>query len=186
MSIPNTRPLQRRPIHPGEILREEFLPDYGLTVNELATVIGVSRQSVNELVRERRSLSPKMAIRLAQLFDNGAEYWLNLQRAVDLYDARREAGPKVVAKAVRKPAGAFRAGATTESMAALAHQVMEDPRASQIQKSLAAAALEKHSAVPGASAQVERKAAMVMRSERYAQITRELAASVLAQAREER
>lgn len=186
MSIPNSRPLQRRPIHPGEILREEFMPDYGLTVNELATAIGVSRQSVNELLRERRSLSPKMAIRLAQLFDNGAEFWLNLQRAVDLYEARLEVVPKAVAKAVRKPAGAVGAGARATSMAALANQVMKDPRASRIQKSLAASALAKHSSVPGASAQAERTAAMVLRGKRYAKITRDLAASVLAQAREER
>ena len=88
MSIPNTEALQRRPIHPGEILREEFLPDYGLTVRGLAAALGVSRQSVNELLLERRSLSPEMALRLEQFFGNGAEFWLNLQRSVDLYDAR--------------------------------------------------------------------------------------------------
>lgn len=186
MSIPNSRPLQRRPIHPGEILREEFMPDYGLTVHELATAIGVSRQSVNELVRERRSLSPKMAVRLAQLFDNGAEYWLNLQRAVDLYEARLEAAPEAVAKAVRKPAGAVGASAPAESMEALASQVMRDPRASKIQRSLAASALGRRSGSLGTSAETERTAAMVMRGKRYAKITRDLAASVLAQAREER
>lgn len=87
MSIPNTRPLQRRPIHPGEILREDFVPDYDLSVSGLASALGVSRQSVNELLRERRALSPEMALRLAKLFGNSAEFWLNLQRAVDLYDA---------------------------------------------------------------------------------------------------
>lgn len=87
MSIPNTRPLQRRPIHPGEILREDFMPDYALTVSGLATALGVSRQSVNELLRERRAVSPEMALRLATLFGNSAEFWLNLQRSVDLYDA---------------------------------------------------------------------------------------------------
>ena len=88
MSLPNTRPLERRPIHPGEILREDFMPDYGLTVSELASELGVSRQSINELLRERRAVSPEMAIRLARLFGNAPEFWLNLQRAVDLYDAR--------------------------------------------------------------------------------------------------
>ena len=87
MSIPNTRPLQRRPIHPGEILREDFLPDYDLTVSGLAAALGVSRQSVNELLRERRAVSPEMAIRLARLFGNSAEFWMNLQRSVDLWDA---------------------------------------------------------------------------------------------------
>jgi len=88
MSVPNTRALQRRPIHPGEILREEFMPDYGLSVSGLSAALGVSRQSVNELVRERRAVSPQMALRLGRLFGNGAEIWLNLQRAIDLYDAQ--------------------------------------------------------------------------------------------------
>jgi antitoxin HigA-1 len=88
MSIPNDRPLQRRPVHPGEILREDFMPDYGLTVSGLASALGVSRQSVNELLRERRAVSPEMALRLSTLFGNSAEFWLNLQRSVDLYDAQ--------------------------------------------------------------------------------------------------
>ena len=88
MSFPNTRPLQRRPIHPGEILREEFIPDYELSVSGVASALGVSRQSVNELLRERRAVSPEMALRLAKLFGNPPEFWLNLQRCVDLWDAR--------------------------------------------------------------------------------------------------
>lgn len=78
--------MQRRPTHPGEMLREDFLPDYGLTASTLAEAIGVSRQSINELLRERRSLSPAMALRLAKLFGNSPEFWLNAQRAVDLWD----------------------------------------------------------------------------------------------------
>jgi len=68
------------------MLREDFLPGYGLTVSGLAEAIGVSRQSVNELLRERRAISPDMALRLARLFGNTAEFWLNAQRAVDLWD----------------------------------------------------------------------------------------------------
>jgi antitoxin HigA-1 len=75
--------VQRAPIHPGEILREEFLPDFGLSVSTLAVALGVSRQSVNELLRERRALSPSMALRLSKLFGNSAEFLLNLQRSVD-------------------------------------------------------------------------------------------------------
>lgn len=88
MSIPNNTPLKRRPTHPGEVLREDFMPDYGLTVSVLADFLGVSRQTVNELVRERRSLSPEMALRLSGLFGNSPEFWLNLQRAVDLWEAQ--------------------------------------------------------------------------------------------------
>jgi len=88
MGIPNDRRLQRRPIHPGEILREDFMPDYDLSVSGLASALGVSRQSVNELVRERRAVSSEMALRLAKLFGNSPELWLNLQRSVDLWDAQ--------------------------------------------------------------------------------------------------
>ena len=86
MSIPNTG-IKRRPTHPGEMLREDFLPDYDLTATSLAEAIGVSRQSINELLRERRRVSPEMALRLARLFGNSPEFWLNAQRAVDLWDA---------------------------------------------------------------------------------------------------
>lgn len=89
MSIENTRERNVRPTHPGEMLREDFLPDYGLSVTGLAKALGVSRQSVNELLRERRAVSPAMALRLARLFGNTPEFWLNAQRAVDLWDAAR-------------------------------------------------------------------------------------------------
>jgi len=87
MSIPNTTGLKRRPTHPGEMLREDFLPDFGLTVASLAQAIGVSRRSINDLMRERRAVSPEMALRLARLFGNSPEFWLNAQRAVDLWGA---------------------------------------------------------------------------------------------------
>ena len=90
MSIPNTGGMKRRPTHPGEMLREDFLVDYDLTVTGLAEAIGVSRQSVNELLRERRAISPEMALRLARLFGNSPEFWLNSQRAVDLWDTAQE------------------------------------------------------------------------------------------------
>lgn len=87
MSIPNTTRMKRRPTHPGEMLREDFLTDYGLTVSRLAEAVGVSRQSINELLRGRRAVSPEMSLRLARLFGNSPEFWLNAQRAVDLWDA---------------------------------------------------------------------------------------------------
>jgi len=89
MSIPNTSERKLRPTHPGEMLREDFLPDYGLTVTCLAEALGVSRQSINELLRERRAVSPEMALRLSRLFSNSPEFWLNAQRAVDLWDAAK-------------------------------------------------------------------------------------------------
>ena len=95
MSIPNTRERKVRPTHPGEMLREDFLPDYSLTVSAFAKALGVSRQTVNELLRERRSVSPEMAIRLSRLFGNAAEFWLNAQQAVDLWEASRAIKEKI-------------------------------------------------------------------------------------------
>lgn len=89
MSIENTRERKIRPTHPGEMLREDFLTDYELTVSGLAKALGVSRQTVNELLLERRTVTPEMALRLSRLFGNSPEFWLNAQRAVDLWDAER-------------------------------------------------------------------------------------------------
>ena len=69
------------------MLREDFMPDYGLSVAGLAEAAAVSRQSVNELLRGRRAVSPEMALRLSRLFRNSPEFWLNAQRSVDLWDA---------------------------------------------------------------------------------------------------
>jgi antitoxin HigA-1 len=63
--------------HPGEMLREDFIPDYGLTVASLAEAVGVSRQSINELLRARRGVRPEMALRLGHLFGNSPEFWMN-------------------------------------------------------------------------------------------------------------
>lgn len=95
MSIPRAADRKIRPTHPGEMLREDFLPDYGLTIATLAQALKVSRQSINELVRERRAVSPEMSLRLARLFGNSPEFWLNAQRAVDLWDAAREVRSEV-------------------------------------------------------------------------------------------
>jgi len=78
-----------------EMLREDFLPDYGLTVSTFAKALEVSRQTVNELLRERRSVSPEMALRLSRLFGNTAEFWLNVQRTVDLWEASRTIKEKI-------------------------------------------------------------------------------------------
>lgn len=81
-----------RSSNPGEILREDFLSEYELSVTALAEALSVSRQSVNELLRERRAVSPEMALRLGKLFSTSLEFWLNLQRNVDLWDAAQVIG----------------------------------------------------------------------------------------------
>lgn len=95
MAISNTDGMQRKPTHPGEMLREDFVPDYDLTVAGLAESLGVSRQSVNELLRERRAVSPEMALRLGRLFGNSPEFWLNAQRAIDLWTAAQSVKDEV-------------------------------------------------------------------------------------------
>jgi addiction module HigA family antidote len=84
MSLANDRARTIAPTHPGEMLREDFMPDYGLSVAALAEAVGVSRQSINDLLRERRALSPPMALRLARLFGNSPRFWLQAQQAVDI------------------------------------------------------------------------------------------------------
>lgn len=86
MSFPSIRNRTIRPTHPGEMLREDFLPDFGLSAASLSRAIGVSRQSIHELLRENRAVSTEMALRLSRLFGNSPEFWLNAQRAVDLWD----------------------------------------------------------------------------------------------------
>ena len=89
MSIPNTGKQKRRPTHPGEMLREDFMTDYNLNVSSLAKALGVSRQSINEVLRERRALSPAMALRLSRFFGNSPEFWLNARQAVDLWETEQ-------------------------------------------------------------------------------------------------
>lgn len=79
--------VSRKPTHPGEMLREEFFPEFELTVSKTAALLHVSRQSVHELLRERRGVSADMAVRLGRLFGTTPQYWLNMQRNVDLWDA---------------------------------------------------------------------------------------------------
>ncbi len=95
MSITNPGRRKVRPTHPGEMLREDFLTDYGLTVAGLAEALGVSRPTVDELLRKCRSLNPEMALRFSRLFGNSAEFRLNAQRAVDLWDAAQAIGSEV-------------------------------------------------------------------------------------------
>lgn len=66
------------------------MPDYGLTATALAEKLGVSRQTVNELLNEHRALSPSMALRLSKLFGNTPDFWMNAQYAVDLWKAQKQ------------------------------------------------------------------------------------------------
>ena len=89
MAISNKTARVIPPTHPGEMLREDFMPDYGLSAASLAAALGISRQSVNELLRERRAVTPVMALRLSRLFGNSPEFWLNAQQARDLWESEQ-------------------------------------------------------------------------------------------------
>ena len=84
-----------RPIHPGEVLREEFLGPLGMTAHALAQALRVPAPRVNDLVRERRSVTPDTALRLARYFDTTPQFWLNLQASYDLKIAARATGKRI-------------------------------------------------------------------------------------------
>ena len=92
MALPNTEKRDIAPTHPGEVLREDFMPDYNLNAGALARMLGVSRQTINEILLERRSISPAMALRLSRLFGNSPRFWLNAQNARDLWEAEQRWG----------------------------------------------------------------------------------------------
>jgi addiction module HigA family antidote len=85
-------PTNREPTHPGEMLLEEFLVPMRLTQRELATVIHVPYQRVNELVNGKRGVTPGTALRLAKVLGTSADFWMNLQMRWELYHARKQEG----------------------------------------------------------------------------------------------
>ncbi|MBS3649145.1 HigA family addiction module antidote protein [Pseudaminobacter sp. 19-2017] len=76
--------LRPRPVHPGEILREEFLPEYSLTPGSLAKALHVPRDRIEKLVREKRAVTADTAMRLARYFNTTPQFWMNLQANHDL------------------------------------------------------------------------------------------------------
>ena len=84
-----TRNPKRRPSHPGALLREIVLPDAGISQAELAQRMGVSRLTVSEIIHEKRAVTADIAHRLGRVFGNGPELWLNMQKAVDLWEAEQ-------------------------------------------------------------------------------------------------
>jgi antitoxin HigA-1 len=79
------------PLHPGEFIKEDVLPELGMTIKDLARHLGVSRVALSELVNEKRSVSMEMAQRLGKAFGNGTRFWLALQMQFDLWHAETDA-----------------------------------------------------------------------------------------------
>ena len=84
-----------RPIHPGEIIREDFLAPIGMTPHALAMALRVPASRINDIVLERRGITLDTALRLARFFGGDAQSWLNLQNAYDLKMAETELLPKI-------------------------------------------------------------------------------------------
>jgi antitoxin HigA-1 len=84
-----TRHTSIDPVHPGELLREDAFPALGLTKPALAEALGVSRQTLHEIMTTKRGVSPEMAIRLEAVVGSTAETWLALQVQRDLWEARK-------------------------------------------------------------------------------------------------
>ena len=82
-------PTDRTPTHPGIMLREEFLAPLGITQRELADAILVPYQRVNEIINQKRGITPDTALRLAKYFGNTPGFWMNLQLRFDLYQAQK-------------------------------------------------------------------------------------------------
>ncbi len=80
----------RRPTHPGAILREDVLPALAMTQTEFAQRLGVSRLSVSDLLHEKRAMTPEMAARVGKLLNTTPDSWLRMQQAVDLWEVAQK------------------------------------------------------------------------------------------------
>jgi antitoxin HigA-1 len=88
----------RCPSHPGALLREEVLPATGRTKSEIAKLLGISRQHLYDILRERKAVSPAVAVRLGKLFGDGAGVWLRMQAAHDTWHAERAVDVSAIQK----------------------------------------------------------------------------------------
>ncbi len=84
-----------RPVHPGEVLREDYLAELGMSANALAKALAVPAPRIDDIVRERRGISADTALRLARYFDTTPQFWLDLQTTYDLRVAEIENGSRV-------------------------------------------------------------------------------------------
>lgn len=82
------RNLKRKPTHPGEVLKEDFVKPRGLSQTRAAKKLNTTFRTMNEIINEKRNISPEMAIKLSRYFGTSAELWLNLQNQYDLYRIR--------------------------------------------------------------------------------------------------
>ena len=86
---------QLKPIHPGEVLREEFLKPFNLTENDLAAQLGISAENVEDVIAERSGITADLALRLAKFFGTSAQFWLGLKSDHDIDIAREKLGDRL-------------------------------------------------------------------------------------------
>ena len=79
--------MKRQPTHPGKIIKEDYLKSLSITITDLASILGVSRKTLSKIINERGAITPDMALRLSRAFDTTPEFWLNLQKYYDLWQA---------------------------------------------------------------------------------------------------
>lgn len=84
------RTMKRQPIHPGNILKEDYLKPLSITIQDMAAILGVSRKTLSKILNEHGAVTPDMALRLSRAFDTTPELWLNLQRNYDLWCAAHD------------------------------------------------------------------------------------------------
>jgi len=94
------------PIHPGEIVREDFMKPFSLTAHRLAMELAVSAPRMNDLIREKRGMTGDMALRLARYFGTTPGFWMNLQSRYELDVALRESGKDILARVKARDAAA--------------------------------------------------------------------------------
>ena len=85
-----TKKMIRKPTHPGELIRKDYLEPLNLKITTLAERLGVSRKTLSAIINERAGVTPDMGLRLARAFSTSPELWLNLQRAHDLWVAEHQ------------------------------------------------------------------------------------------------
>ena len=78
------------PVHPGEILREDYIKERGLTITEVAQGIGVPRPNLSAILNERAGISPEMAVKLSEAFGNTTQFWVNLQKNYEVWHAEKK------------------------------------------------------------------------------------------------
>jgi addiction module HigA family antidote len=90
MGVKTLRHPDLKPSHPGELLRDIVIPATGKTKVEIARLLGISRQSLYEILSEKQGVTPGIALRLGKMFGDGPEVWLRMQNACDIWELNRD------------------------------------------------------------------------------------------------